>query len=58
MRRTIAAVALLALPLTASPASAQRVNAAQFGWLSDYNAARDQARKTGKPIMLVFRCEP
>lgn len=58
MPRSLAGFALLCLPLAATPASAQRVNAAQFGWLADYNTARDQARKSGKPIMLVFRCEP
>jgi hypothetical protein len=58
MHRSIAGLALLVLPLAASPASAQKPNAAQFGWLNDYAAARTEARKTGKPIMLVFRCEP
>lgn len=28
------------------------------GWLTDYIAARDLARKTGKPMMVVFRCGP
>lgn len=32
--------------------------AAQKGWLTDLNTARAQALKTGKPIMLVFRCDP
>ena len=34
----------------ASEASAQ--------WSSDYNAALKAARKTGKPMMVVFRCAP
>lgn len=26
-------------------------------WLSDYQAARQAARESGKPIFVVFRCE-
>lgn len=26
-------------------------------WLTDYGQARELARATGKPILLVFRCE-
>jgi hypothetical protein len=58
MHRSLAGLALLCVPLTTSPAAAQKVPAAQFGWHTDYAAARAEARKTGKPIMLVFRCEP
>ncbi len=32
--------------------------AARHGWLNDYREAKDRARQTGKPIMLVFRCIP
>ena len=32
--------------------------APQKGWLNDLNAARAQAQKTGKPMMVVFRCDP
>jgi hypothetical protein len=28
------------------------------GWLTDYQAARAAARKAGKPLMVVFRCQP
>ena len=28
------------------------------GWLSDLSTARAQAQKTGKPLMVVFRCDP
>ena len=28
------------------------------GWLFDFNAARNQAQRTGKPLMVVFRCDP
>jgi hypothetical protein len=26
-------------------------------WLSDYEQARKEARSSGKPIFVVFRCE-
>jgi len=42
--------------------AAQRSPAAQLaqanGWLTSFEAARTEAQRTGKPIMLVFRCEP
>lgn len=30
----------------------------KLGWRDDYASARAEARRTGKPLMLVFRCEP
>ena len=48
--------ALLALPALA--AAAPKVDPAKFGWFTDYGAAKAEAKKTGKPIFLVFRCEP
>jgi hypothetical protein len=27
-------------------------------WFSDYKAALAEARKTGKPLFLEYRCEP
>ncbi len=30
----------------------------QHGWLTDYREAKERARETGKPIMLVIRCVP
>jgi hypothetical protein len=32
--------------------------ASQHGWHADLAAAKTLARKTGKPLMVVFRCEP
>ena len=32
--------------------------APQKGWLSDFNAGKALAQKTGKPLMVVFRCDP
>lgn len=31
---------------------------AEFGWRSDYARARETARMTGKPMMVVIRCVP
>ncbi len=30
----------------------------QTGWLTDYAQARALARQTGKPLLVVFRCQP
>jgi hypothetical protein len=55
----IGAAGLMAGP---APAQGRRgmspQGAARQGWLSDYRRAKDLARQTGKPLMLVFRCVP
>lgn len=28
------------------------------GWFTAYEAARAEARRTGKPLFVVFRCQP
>ena len=28
------------------------------GWYADYEPARAAARQNGKPLLVVFRCEP
>jgi hypothetical protein len=57
MTRTLAGVAVL-LAAGIADARPPKVDAARYGWLADYAAAKAEARRTGKPIMLVFRCEP
>ena len=59
---TIAATALMS---AGNPAGAQelaetdwRAAAAKHGWHTDYEAAEDEARRSGKPMMIVFRCVP
>ena len=52
---------LLLVLAAASPASAQSKATQltrQFGWHSNLDGARTTARQTGKPIFLVFRCDP
>lgn len=57
MNRWLAGLAVLALPGIAD-AQPRKLEPAKYGWLSDYSAAKAEARRTGKPIFLVFRCEP
>jgi hypothetical protein len=55
MRRWLLAVAALAAP-TVNNADAAPEKVA--GWQSDYQAARAEARRTGKPLFVVLRCVP
>lgn len=57
MNRALAGLALVLLPASA-PAAAPKFDAAKLGWHADYDKAVAEARRTGKPIFLVFRCEP
>jgi hypothetical protein len=50
--------AVVASLLIAAPAFAQKVNPKSTGWHTDYAAARAEARRTGKPLFVAFRCEP
>ena len=55
MRRTsLIRMLLVAAALSVCAAA----GAQQLHWFNDYPAARDEARKTGKPIFLAFRCAP
>lgn len=45
----------IALTLAAPPGKPKPQD---YGWLTDYAAGKAQAAKTGKPMLLVFRCEP
>jgi len=45
--------------LTTTMSFAQgKSGANKFGWYGDYATAKAEAKKSGKPIFLVFRCEP
>jgi hypothetical protein len=57
MHRAVAGLALLMLPGVAD-ARPPKPDATKFGWHTDYAAALAAAKRTGKPIFLVFRCEP
>jgi hypothetical protein len=53
MRYTVLAALILA-----SPAIAQKVNPKGTGWHTDYASAKAEAKRTGKPLFVAFRCEP
>jgi hypothetical protein len=55
--RLLGGLIVLILSGAAAPAQTGQA-AAKHGWHTDYDAARAEARRTGKPIFLVFRCEP
>jgi len=55
MSRYISAV--LGLTLMSSLAAAPP-DAKKFGWETDYIAAKAAATRTGKPMLVVFRCVP
>ena len=59
MTRTYLVAAAAGL-LLAAPAGAKPLTqlAQANGWRTDYRLAREEARKAGKPLMVVFRCEP
>ena len=40
------------------PAQGRDANAGKYGWLSSLEEGKAQARKTGKPLMVVIRCVP
>lgn len=51
----LAGVALLVCALNV--AAQGKSNPSQHGWLTDFKAAKVEAKKTGKPMLVVFRCE-
>lgn len=51
-------VAVLVSLVVISSAFAQKVNPKASGWHTDYAAARAEAKRTGKPLFVAFRCEP
>jgi hypothetical protein len=50
--------AVLVSLFLAAPVLAQRGNPKATGWHTDYAAARAEAKRTGKPLFVVLRCEP
>lgn len=61
VRLTLLALGTLVLadlPVQAQPRRGRGEDASRYGWLSSLEEGTAQARKTGKPIMLVFRCVP
>jgi hypothetical protein len=52
-----AAVCLLSTASASADPKIARL-AAENGWLRDYQQGLAEARRTGKPLFVVFRCEP
>jgi hypothetical protein len=48
----------LAVVLVSSAAHAQEAQDGYIGWFERYEDAIAEAKKTGKPIFLEFRCAP
>ena len=55
-------VPTLVLALALAPSALAQSKASQltkqFGWHTNLDGAKTAARQTGKPIFLVFRCDP
>jgi hypothetical protein len=49
---------LIATPCQAQKGKGMGGDASRFGWLSSLSEGKAQARKTGKPLMVVIRCVP
>jgi hypothetical protein len=58
MKWTAAVLGMTSLALFACPATAQPPNRPNnllpAGWYLDYNTAKAQAKKTGKPMLVMF----
>ncbi len=55
-RATVVVVALAASLATIVPTAAEGEE--MVTWLADYGQALAEARRTGKPIFLEYRCAP
>ncbi len=40
------------------PRGGEQKDAGQSGWIHSLDEGMDAARKTGKPLMIVIRCQP
>jgi hypothetical protein len=58
MHRALAGVAVLLAAGVADAQPPRKADPAKYGWHTDLAAAKAEAKRTGKPIFLVFRCEP
>jgi hypothetical protein len=60
--RCVVLLALGVLAVDGSPLRAQprrgEPQAARYGWLPSLEVGQAQARRTGKPLMVVIRCVP
>ena len=52
MTRALSGLLLAIVSMAAAP---PKLDPAKYGWYADYATATAEARRTGKPIFLVFR---
>jgi hypothetical protein len=58
---TLGILAVVGTSVMAQPGRPQRggpQEAARYGWLSSFADGKAEARRTGKPLMVVLRCFP
>jgi len=59
---TVGLIALALSGLYPAPVSAQkgkfRDDAERYGWTEDLPAAMKEAKRTGKPVIVILRCIP
>ena len=61
MKRCVFFLALGSLLVSDASVQAQRrrgEDGGRFGWLSSLEAGKAEAKKNGKPLMVVLRCVP
>jgi hypothetical protein len=60
VRTALLVLAVIALPGTSLMAQGRRGDrqAGEYGWISNLESGKAQARTTGKPLMVVLRCVP
>ncbi len=51
---TFAVAFLVATPILA----AGKPDPRKYGWLESYAAGKAEAKRSGQPLMVVFRCDP
>jgi hypothetical protein len=51
-------VIFVAVLVAIGSAWAGKPDPAKHGWYSSYAQGKAEAKRTGKPLMVVFRCEP
>jgi hypothetical protein len=57
-RIPLAGLVVAGFALIVHAVRAEELKPGKFGWHSDYALAKAEARRSGKPLMVVFRCEP
>jgi hypothetical protein len=58
MRRWLIVAALAVGAAGLQDSSGQKAAGKDAAWRTDYAAARAEARRAGKPLFVVFRCQP